>query len=120
MSDRLIKYIGFKYSSFLLYGLIYDYPYAFDQDGNYIPNIITDATHDSSLMNWTYTVRQGVYWSDNTLLTAEDVAFTSNYDSQNLFHLWHYAPDLNQAVQCTGTNKGHCGVAISSTDPWNV
>jgi len=118
--DSLNPYIGLNDASYLLYGLIYDYPYAFDQDGNYVPNIITDATHDSSLMNWTYTVRQGVYWSDNTLLTAEDVAFTWNYDSQNLFHLWAYEPYFNQVVQCTGTNKGHCGAVISSTDPWKV
>ena len=118
--DSLNPYIGLNDASYLLYGLIYDYPYAFDQDGNYIPNIITDATHDNALMNWTYTVRQGVKWSDGTDLTAADVAFTWNYDSQNLFFLWAYEPYFNQVVQCTGTNKGHCGAVISPSDPWKV
>ncbi len=118
--DSLNPYIGLNDASYLLYGLVYDYPYALDQDGNYIPNIITDATHDNALMNWTYTVRQGVKWSDNTDLTAADVAFTWNYDSQNLFHLWAYEPYFNQVVQCTGSNKGRCGAVISPSDPWKV
>ena len=118
--DSLNPYIGINDASYLLYGLIYDYPYAFDQDGSFISNIITSATHDSVAMNWTYTVRQGVYWSDGTQLTAADVAFTWNYDSQNLFHLWAYEPYFNQVVQCTGNNKGHCGAVISSSDPWKV
>src|SRR5574340_214086 len=80
--DSLNPYIGVNDASYLLYGLIYDYPYAFDQDGNFISNIITNAVcTDASCMNWTYTVRQGVTWSDGTALTAADVAFTFNYDS---------------------------------------
>ncbi len=117
--DSLNPYIGVNDASYLLYGLIYDYPFAFDQDGNYIPNILTNAVcTDASCMNWTYTVRQGVTWSDSSPLTVDDVAFTFNYDSQNLFHLWAFEPYFNQVVQCTGTNKGHCGAII--TGQWQV
>ena len=118
--DSLNPYIGINDASYLLYGLIYDYPYAFDQDGNFIPNIVTSsscAVADCSV--WNYTVRQGVYWSDGTQLTASDVAFTWNYDSQNLFHLWAYEPYFNQVVVCTGGNKKVCGAQLS-TVPWNV
>ncbi len=119
--DSLNPYIGINDASYLLYGLIYDYPFAFNQDGQYVPNIITSASCAvSDCSAWNYTVRQGVKWSDGSNLTAADVAFTWNYDSQNLFHLWAYEPYFNQVVQCTGTNKGRCGAVISSTDPWNV
>jgi len=116
--DSLNPYVGLNDASYLLYGLIYDYPYAFDQDGNFIPNLVLSASCDSSCMNWTYTVRQGVYWSDGTLLTADDVAFTWNYDSQNLFHLWAYEPYFNQVVQCSPQTRPYCGAAV--TAPWTV
>ncbi len=112
--DSLNPYIGLNDASYLLYGLIYDYPFAFDQDGNYIPNLITSAScavADCSV--WNYAVRTGVYWSDGSMMTPGDVAFTWNYDSQNLFHLWAYEPYFNQVVQCTGGNKGHCGAVLS-------
>ena len=114
--DSLNPYIGLNDPSYFLYGLLYDYPFAFDAQGNFIPNIITSATHDASGFNWTYTVRSGVTWSDGTTLTAKDVAFTWNYDSQNLSSLWAYEPYFNQVVQCTKYNVGHCGAVISSTN----
>ena len=117
--DSLNPYIGVNDASYLLYGLIYDYPFAFDQDGHFISNVLTDAVcTDASCMNWTFTVRQGIVWSDDSALTAADVAFTFNYDSQNLFHLWAFEPYFNQVVQCTGGNKGRCGAVI--TAPWKV
>ncbi len=117
--DSLNPYIGINDASYLLYGLIYDYPFAFDQDGHYIPNLITSASCANPTCSvWNYAVRQGVSWSDGTPLTVNDVAFTWNYDSQNLFHLWAYEPYFNQVVQCTGKNKNACGAIISG--PNNV
>lgn len=125
--DSLNPYQGVNDPSYLLYGLIYDYPYAFDQDGNWVSNIITSshcATPDCTV--WNYSVRQGVVWQDpqnpsvHAPLTAADVAFTWNYDSQNLFHLWAYEPYFNQVVQCTTKNVGRCGAVIPSAVPTNV
>ncbi len=117
--DSLNPYIGVNDAAYLLYGLIYDYPYAFDQDGNSIPNIITNAQcTDKTCRNWTYQVRQGVYWSDHSLLTADDVAFTWSYDSQDLFHLWAYEPYFNRVVQCGKGQKTNCAAVVTS--PWNV
>ncbi len=118
--DYLNPYRGINDPSYFLYGLLYDYPFAFDGQGTFIPNIITSATHDAAGFNWTYTVRQGVKWSDGTDLTAADVAFTWNYDSQNLASLWAYEPYFNQVVQCTSKTRPHCGAVISSTNPWQV
>ncbi len=124
--DSLNPYQGLNDPSYLLYGLIYDYPYAFDQDGNWISNIITGAScADPSCSVWNYSVRQGVYWNDpqnpsaHVELTAEDVNFTWNYDSQNLAHLWAYEPYFNQVVQC-GHGIPQCGAVVYPNNPWNV
>lgn len=120
--DSLNPYMGINDPSYLLYGLIYDYPYAFDQDGNWIPNLITSASCAvANCTVWNYTVRQGVTWSDGTPLTPADVAFTWNYDSQNLAKLWAYEPYFNQVVQCSPpkvTTK--CGAAVLPANGWNV
>ncbi len=118
--DSLNPYIGINDPSYFLYGLLYDYPFAFDEHGTYVSDIITAATHDASGMVWTYTVRQGVQWSDGSELTAQDVAFTWNYDSQNLASLWAYEPYFNQVVQCNSKTRPNCGAVISPTDPWKV
>ncbi|HYM40348.1 MAG TPA: ABC transporter substrate-binding protein, partial [Thermoplasmata archaeon] len=62
--DSLNPYIGINDPSYLLYGLLYDYAFSFDEHGTPIPNIVTQSTHDAAGFNWTYTIRQGVYWSD--------------------------------------------------------
>src|SRR5947209_20561847 len=81
--DYLNPFRGLNDPSYELYGLIYDYLFSLDQDGHPIPNIATDASCDLTCRNWTYTIRQGVKWSDGTDLTADDVAFTVNYNIQD-------------------------------------
>ncbi len=126
--DSLNPFQGVNDPSYLLYGLLYDYPYAFDQDGNWVSNLITSsscANKDCSI--WNYTVRQGVYWNDpqnpsvHTQMTAGDVAFTWNYDSQNLSWVWAYEPYFNQVVQCSQVPAGApCGAVLPPGHPWNV
>ncbi len=119
--DSLNPYRGINDPSYLLYGLIYDYPYAFDQDGKLVPNIVTSSSCANPLCTaWNYTVRQNVYWSDGTLLTPRDVNFTFNYDSQNLAKLWAFEPYFNQVVQCTNTVTTKCGAVISGPTRQNV
>ncbi len=122
--DSLNPFRGLSDSSLELYGLMYDYLFSFDQDGNYVPNIALQATCDAVCMNWTYQIRQGVHWNDpqnptnNGELTAKDVNFTINYDIQDLVRLWKYEPYVDRIVQCpTGQTTG-CGAVITS--PWNV
>ncbi len=119
--DSLNPYQGINDASYFLFNLLYDQPFAFDQDGNSIPNLITSAScANPQCTAWNYTVRQGVHWSDGTPLTAADVNFTFNYDSQNLLHLWAFEPYFNHVVQCSAKTQGHCGADISAVDPWNV
>ncbi len=116
--DSLNPYRGLNDPSYVLYGLLYDYLFSLDQDGNPVPNLAVGAVPSANATQWTYTVRQGVFWSDGSELTAADVAFTVNYDSQNLARLWAYEPYMNQVVQCTPSTQGRCGAAVTS--PWNV
>src|SRR3989441_13218497 len=69
--DYLNPFRGLNDPSYELYGFIYDYLFSLDQDGHPIPNIATDASCDLTCRNWTYTIRQGVKWSDGTDLTAD-------------------------------------------------
>src|SRR6266571_4732640 len=117
--DSLNPFQGLNDPSYILYGLIYDYLFSFDQDGNYVPNLALSASCDAVCMNWTYEIRQGVKWHDGTDFTVDDVVFTINYNSQSIFHLWAFEPYMNRIVQCSGKYpKQGCGAYSNS--PWNV
>jgi peptide/nickel transport system substrate-binding protein len=117
--DNLNPFIGTTDPSYLLYGLIYDYLFAFDPSGNIIPNLATNATcSDATCQNWTYTIRQNVKWSDGTPFTADDVNFTINYNIANFFQLWAYEPYVNRIVQCSAQTRPYCGAVQISQ--WQV
>jgi len=117
--DFLNPFRGLNDPSYELYGMIYDYLFSFDQDGNFVPNIATDASCDTTCRNWTYTIRQGVTWHDGTALTAEDVNYSINLNIKNLAHLWAFEPYVNRIVQCSPPQiVSNCGASINT--PWNV
>jgi len=74
-----------------------------------------DAQPQDDGMQWVYTIRKGVLWHDGTELTAEDVAFTINYNIQNFWLLWAYEPYLNQIKQCSGSDR-QCGAQVTGPD----
>ena len=112
--DYLNPFRGLNDPSYELYGFIYDYLFSLDQDGHPIPNIATDASCDLTCRNWTYAIRQGVKWSDGTDLTADDVAFTVNYNIQNFLHLWAFEPYVNRIVGCAPNQATGCGAVITA------
>jgi ABC-type transport system substrate-binding protein len=116
--DSLNPFRAINDPAYVLMGLIYDYLFSLDQDGNLVPNVALDATCDAVCMNWTYQIRQGVLWHDGTPLTAVDVAFTINYNIQNFFQLWAFEPYVNRIIQCSSATRPYCGAAVTS--PWNV
>ncbi len=99
-------------------GLEYDFLFSLDQDGNYVPNLALSASCDATCRNWTYQIRRGVLWHDGTAMTADDIAFTFNYNIQNFWQLWAFEPYVNRIVQCSGGQTTNCGAVITS--PWNV
>ncbi len=120
--DSLNPYRGINDPSYVFFGLVYDYPFAFDQDGKTIPNLITSASCANPMCTvWNYTVRQNVHWSDGSLMTPTDVNFTWNYDSQNLAKLWAFEPYFNQVAQCSPPKViTLCGAAITGPNGQNV
>ena len=116
--DYLNPFRGLNDPSYQFYGFIYDYLFSLDQDGNPIPNLATDATCDAACQNWTYTIRQGVKWSDGSDFTANDVAFTVDYNIQNFAHLWAFEPYVNRIVGCPPQQSTDCGAVV--TAPWQV
>src|SRR5438128_1627544 len=54
--DSLNPFQGLNDPSYLLYGLVYDYLFSFDEDGNYVPNLALSASCDAVCMNWTYQI----------------------------------------------------------------
>lgn len=116
--ESLNPFRGLNDADYLFYGLVYDYLFALDEDGNPQPNIATDAVADAAGMNWTYTIRQGVKWHDGTDLTVDDVVFTINKQIENFWQLWAYEPYVNRVVQCSAQTRPYCGAA--ATGAWEV
>ncbi len=52
-----------------------------DTSGNYHPLLASYSTEDAT--TWTYTIMPGMTWCDGTPVTAEDIAFTLEYDDAN-------------------------------------
>lgn len=52
-----------------------------DTKGEYHPLLATYATEDAA--TWTYTIQDGMTWSDGAPVTAEDILFTLQYDQAN-------------------------------------
>ena len=52
-----------------------------DTKGEYHPLLATYATEDAT--TWTYTIQDGMTWSDGAPVSAEDILFTLQYDQAN-------------------------------------
>lgn len=52
-----------------------------DTKGEYHPLLATYASEDAA--TWTYTIQDGMTWSDGAPVTAEDILFTLQYDQAN-------------------------------------
>ncbi len=122
--DSLNPFRGLNDPSYVFYGMIYDYLFSYDQDGNLVPSVALSASCDAVCMNWTYQIRRGIYWNDpqnpssRVELTADDVAFSFNYNIQNFWQLWAFEPYVNRIKQCSGGQTTGCGAVVTS--PWNV
>ena len=52
-----------------------------DTAGDYHPLLASYTTEDSA--TWTYTIRDGMTWSDGEPVTAEDILYTLQYEDEN-------------------------------------
>ncbi len=117
--ESLNPFRGIANEAYLLYFLLYDPLFAVDQDQHFVPDLATSATPNADATQWTYTIRQGVKWSDGTPLTPADVAFTINYNTMNPGQLWANQPYVNQIIPCSGSAT-KCGGQVTGPNQVTV
>lgn len=84
------------------YHLLVDWDKDFgpDRAGDFGSGLATDIQASDDLMEFTYTIRDDIVWSDGTPLTAEDVAFTLNlYKSNHAYLPQNYLTLIDGEVQ---------------------
>ncbi|HEX5861953.1 MAG TPA: ABC transporter substrate-binding protein [Nocardioides sp.] len=77
--DSFNPFLGIEATSFEMWALTYDYLIGYSMtDMSPQPALATEwETSDDGLV-WTFTIREGVMWSDGEPLTARDIAYTFN------------------------------------------
>ena len=78
-----------------------------DTSGEYHPLLAAFATEDGQ--NWTFTLRDGLVWSDGVPVTAEDILFTFLYEDENGSAYLHDQTDSNGKV--TAAKYSACTVS---------
>lgn len=78
-----------------------------DAQGEYHPLLAEYSTEDA--VTWTYTVREGMTWSDGTPVTAEDILFTLQYEQKNGSALFEDQTDTDGKT----TKAKYAGYALS-------
>lgn len=77
--DSFNPFNGFEASSYEMWALTYDYLVNYSmKDMSPVPGLATGWDTSEDGLTWTFTVREGVQWSDGEDLTAADVAYTYN------------------------------------------
>ncbi len=77
--DSLNPFSGFLVTSYEIYGDTYDNLQGLSaKDLTPSPGLATKWTHSDDGLTWTFTIRQGVKWSDGQPFTANDVVYTYN------------------------------------------
>ena len=98
--DSINPWLGALVESYQIHHLNYDYLVGYDpKDFSPRPEIATswEVSPDGKL--WTFKIREGVMWSDGEPLTADDVAFTYNFNVQNQIGLYYaYWQGIEKAV----------------------
>jgi peptide/nickel transport system substrate-binding protein len=77
--DGVNPMVAWSDISWEAFHLNYDFLTWYDADYQPIPDLATSWTNSADGTVWTFTIRQGVKWSDGQPLTARDIAFTYNY-----------------------------------------
>jgi peptide/nickel transport system substrate-binding protein len=77
--DGMNPMVAWSTVSWEAFHLNYDFMTWYDANYRPVPELATSWTHSADGKVWTFTIRQGVKWSDGQPLTAADIAFTYNY-----------------------------------------
>jgi peptide/nickel transport system substrate-binding protein len=75
--DSLNPFVGISAPAVQLFGLMYDRLTEYrTADNQPVPGLAESWTQSADGLTWTFTIRDGVRWSDGRPLTAADIAFT--------------------------------------------
>src|SRR5215217_404340 len=77
--DSFNPFLGIEATSFEMWALTYDYLISYAmEDMAPEPGLATEWDTSDDGLTWTFTIREGVMWSDGQPLTANDIAYTYN------------------------------------------
>ena len=114
--NPLVGYLGTDYT---LWAMTYDLPIQFkttDFSPDMEHSIVTGVEPSDDAMTFTYTMRDGMKWSDGEPFTANDVAWTLNYYKSH--SISNYAADTKLIEHVDVTDDTH--FVIHSTQPTSV
>jgi peptide/nickel transport system substrate-binding protein len=78
--DNLNPFVGIEQSSYELYHISYDFLTDFGtQYLETVPGLAESWESSDDGLTWTFKIREGVTWHDGEPLTAQDVAFSYNF-----------------------------------------
>ena len=81
--DNLNPFVGVEQSSYELFHVSYDFLTNYgDQYLQTAPGLAESWTTSADGLTWTFKIRSGVKWSDGEPLTAQDIAFSFNYQRE--------------------------------------
>lgn len=100
--------------------LVYASPLAFDEKLDPIPWLATEWSSKvvGSKTVITFTIRDNVFWHDNTLVTGEDVAFTFLYGREADPSTVHY--DICRYVESAVADGNTVTVTMDSVRAWSL
>jgi len=114
--NPMVGYLGTDYT---LWAMTYDIPINFkttDFGPDLEHSIVTGVETSADSTAFTYTMRDGMKWSDGEPFTANDVAWTLNYYKTHAVS--NYAADLKLVKRVDVTDDTH--FVIHSTQPTSV
>ncbi len=77
--DSFNPFLGIEAESFEMWALTYDYMIGYSmEDMSPQPGLAEEWETSEDGLVWTFTIREGVTWSDGEPLTAADIAYTYN------------------------------------------
>ena len=111
--------VGYLATDYTLWAMTYDIPINFSTkdfspDLEHSTVLSVDASADN--MTFTYTIRDGMKWSDGQPFTANDFAWTLNFYKQH--NISNYSADVRLIDNVTVTDDTH--FVIHATQPTSV
>ncbi len=100
--DSFNPFVGIEATSYEMWALTYDTVTNYSlEDMSPTPGIATEWVQSDDGLTWTFTIREGVTFSDGEPLTAEDVAYTLNRVLDGGPESITWGPYLNQVNSVT-------------------